>query len=56
MTFKKALGYFLISSPFVGIYVYCAHLIGIGPITLLAAAACGVGAVMQIGANLITNN
>ena len=55
MTLKKALGYILVSSPFVAVYAYGGYLIGFGPISLLTGAAICVGIIMATGINLINN-
>ena len=55
MTFKKALGYILVSSPFVAVYIYGGYLIGFGPISLLTGAGITVGIIMAAGVNLINN-
>ena len=56
MTFKKALGYTLISSPFVGIYIYCGYVMGFGPISLLMVGAFAFAALMVVGTTLITSD
>ena len=56
MTCKKALGYLIVSSPFVGIYVYGAISIGLGPISIIVAAAMVVTLLLRWGAALITSD
>ena len=53
MTCKKALGYTLISSPFVAVYAYGGHSIGFGPITMLVGVGIFIAALMFIGTKLI---
>ena len=55
MTCKKALGYLIVSFPFVAIYAYGGYLIGFGPISILTGAGFAVGIIMAVGVRLINN-